>query len=177
MPQPMPVVRQWQWRGLIPQFAAIAALAVVVHIAFPNLDLPLDICVAALVYMLFCRFMRTRFARDHKNGMKAYHAQKFREAITHCEASYRFFSAHRWLDQGRSLFFGIASPNSYRVIALCNMAYCHAQSGDGQKARELYEQALREQPNCTLASASLNMLHSVSKTPNATPGASAGTNP
>jgi hypothetical protein len=171
MTQRMPVVRQLQWMGLIPQFVAIAMLAVVVHVAFPNLRVPFYIFIAALIYLVFCRFMRARFVRDHKNGMRAYHAQKFREAISHYEASYRFFSAHRRLDKWRSLFFGVVGPNPYRVVALCNMAYCHAQDGDGRKAIELYEEALREEPDCALAKASLKMLHSVSNISNATPGA------
>jgi small-conductance mechanosensitive channel len=171
MSQRMPVVRQLQWMGLIPQFVAIAVVAVIVGVAFPNAGVPADIFIGALVYLLFCRVMRARFAREHKSGMRAYHAQKFQDAISHFEASYRFFSTHRWLDTSRSLLFGVASPNPYRVIALCNMAYCYSQTGEGQRAIKLYEQALQEKPDCALAKASLNMLHSVSPTSNATPGA------
>jgi hypothetical protein len=171
MSQRMPVLRQLQWTGLIPQFVAIAVLAVIVRVAFPNLGVPVDIFIGALGYLIFCRVMRARFVRDHKSGMRAYHAQKFQGAISHFEASYRFFSTHRWLDTWRSLLFGVASPNPYRVIALCNMAYCYSQIGEGQRAIKLYEQALHEEPDCTLAKASLNMLHSVSPTSNATPSA------
>src|SRR4051812_11638021 len=117
MSQRMPVLRQLQWVGLIPQFVAIAVLAITVRVAFPNLEVPVDIFIGALLYLIFCRVMRARFARDHKSGMRAYHAQKFQDAISHFEASYRFFSTHRWLDTWRSLLFGVASPNPYRVIA------------------------------------------------------------
>jgi tetratricopeptide (TPR) repeat protein len=148
--------------GLIPQLIAIAILTAIGYAAFPNLGVPFDIFIAALVYLVFCRIMRAKFVRDHRSGMKMYHAQKFQEAISHFEASYRFFSAHRHLDTWRSLLFGVASPNPYRVIALCNMAYCYSQVGDGQQAIKLYQQALQEEPCCALAKASLNMLHSVS---------------
>jgi hypothetical protein len=133
----MPVVRQLQWMGLIPQFVAIAVFAVIVRVAFPNLGVPVDIFIGALVYLIFCRVMRARFVRDHQNGMRAYHAQKFQDAISHFEASYRFFSKHRRLDTWRSLLFGVASPNPYRIIALCNMAYCYSQTGEGQRAIKL----------------------------------------
>jgi len=167
MTQRMPVVRQMQWMGLIPQFVAIAVLAVIAYVVFPALDIPIDIFIAALGYLIFCRVMRARFVRDHRMGMRAYNAQKFQDAISHFEASYRFFSTHPRLDSWRSLLFGVASPNSYRVVALCNMAYCYSQSGYGQQAIKLYEQALLEKPDCAIAKASLNMLNSVSPTTNA----------
>ena len=168
MTRQMPVVRQLQLRRSVPQFLAIAALAVIAHLIIPGARIPVDISVAALAYLIFCRLMRALFVRDHRKGMKAYHSQEFHDAISHFEASYRFFSNHRSLDAWRSLLFGVASPNSYRVIALCNMAYCWSQAGDGQRAIALYEQALREKPDCTLAQASLNMLRSVTSTSNVT---------
>jgi tetratricopeptide (TPR) repeat protein len=168
MTQRMPVVRQLYWMELIPQFIAIALLAGIPYVAFPDLDVPFDVFIAALVYLIFCRVMRAKFVRDHTSGMKAYHAQRFQDAISHFEASYRFFSAHRGLDRWRSLLFGVASRNPYRVIALCNMAYCYSQAGDGAQAIKLYEQALHEKPDCTLAKASLNMLRSVSSASDAT---------
>jgi len=121
----MPVVRQLHWIGLIPQFIAIAVLAVIAHMAWSDSGVLFDLLIAALAYLIFCRLMRATFVRDHRSGMRAYHAQKFHEAISHFEASYQFFSAHRRLDTWRSLLFGVASPNPYRVIALCNMAYCY----------------------------------------------------
>ncbi len=159
----MPVIRQFHWMALVPQLLAIALIAVVVRIVLPNQDIPLDIFISALIYLLFCRAMRARFARDHKNGMRAYRAQKFEDAISHFEASYRFFSTHRRLDKWRSLLFGVAGPNPYRVLALCNMAYCYSQVGKGQQAIKLYEEALHEQPDCAVATASLNMLRSTSQ--------------
>jgi tetratricopeptide (TPR) repeat protein len=171
MTQQMPVVRQLQWMGLIPQFIAITILAIVVRAVLPNLGVPSDIFVAALVYLVFCRGLRALFARDHKNGMRAYYDQRFQDAISHFDASYRFFAAHRWLDTWRSLIFAVASANPYRVIALCNMAYCYSQTGEGQRAIRLYEQALHEEPNCTLAKASLNMLRSVSPASDLAPSA------
>jgi hypothetical protein len=164
----MPVVRQLQWRGFVPQSLAIAILAVIAHVILPGVGVPGDILIAALTYLIFCRLMRARFLRDHKEGMKAYRSQRFQDAISHFEAGYRFFSVHRNLDTWRSLLFGVVGPNPYRVIALCNMAYCWSQAGDGQRAITLYEQALQEEPDCALAKASLSMLRSASSTSDAT---------
>lgn len=104
--------------------------------------------IAALVYLIFCRIMRAKLTRDHSSGLRAYRAQKFQEAISYFKASYQFFSRHRHLDAWRSLLFGVASANPYRVIALCNMAYCYSQAGEGQQAMKLYQQPLQEEPGC-----------------------------
>lgn len=158
MPQPMPVVREIHWPGVIPQVIAISVIALIVHVCVATLDLPKIVCAAALIYLIICRSLRAIFVRDHKLGILEYRAGHFEAAITHFEASHRFFAAHRWLDRWRSPLMGVASWNPYRVIALANMAYCHAQLGDGAKAIELFEAVLREVPDHTVAKASLNML-------------------
>jgi tetratricopeptide (TPR) repeat protein len=171
MSQRMPVVRQEHWRGVTSQLIVIAALVLVVYMVFPKLGIIREFLIATLVYFIFCRIMRTIFTRDHKSGMRAYHARKFQDAISHFESSYRFFSTHRHLDRWRSALFGVLSQNPYRVMALCNSAYCYSQIGDGQRAITLYEQALQEEPDCALAKGSLNMLRSVSTAPNSTSSA------
>lgn len=163
----MPVVRQLRWGALVPQSVPIAVFAFVIHASVPRLLWSHSIFFAALSYLIICRILRATLTRDHIAGMAAYRAQLFDEAISHFQASYRFFSAHRRLDSFRSLLLGVASYNSYRVIALCNMAYCYTQIGQGHEAIKLYEQALIEAPDCMLAKASLNMLRSASTAPHA----------
>jgi tetratricopeptide (TPR) repeat protein len=158
MSQPKPVIRQLYWPGLIPQLLAVAVLSVATWLVLPATDLGLAIFVGAIVYLIFCRLMRWSLVRDHTQGMRAYQAGRFQDAIFHFEASHRFFSDHRRLDACRSLLFGVASQNSYRVIALGNMAYCYGQLGDGGKAIELFERVLQEMPEHAVAKSSLNLL-------------------
>lgn len=165
MAQNMPVVRQVHWIQLLPQVAVLALLAVIIDACAPRLRWNEAILIAAAAYLVWCRILRAIVTRNHIAGMKAYRARRFNEAISHYLASYRFFSAHPHLDAWRSAVFGVASGNPYRIIALCNMAYCHGQIGEGQKAIELFEQALAEQPDCTLARVSLNMLRSTAPAP------------
>jgi len=160
MQQKMPVVRQLHWISLIPQLVAIAALTLPIYAVIPPLGLFRASAIAALVYLIFCRLMRSWLTRDHILGMKAYHAQHFDEAILHFENSYGFFSAHHKVDAWRSMLFGVASRNPYRTIALMNKAYCCGQTQRGQEAIELYERVLNEDPECKLAQASLTMLRS-----------------
>jgi tetratricopeptide (TPR) repeat protein len=124
----------------------------------PAADRSQAIFVGAIVYLIWCRLMRWFLVRDHSEGMRAYRAGRFQDAISHFDASYRFFSTHRRLDAYRALLFGVASQNSYRIIALGNMAYCYGQLGDGAKAIELYERVLQEAPEHAVAKSSLNLL-------------------
>jgi hypothetical protein len=175
MPQKMPVIRQIHWPGLIPQFIMIAAFAMAIHFFWPRTAWDKSVFLswdraffcAALAYLIMCRVLRAVFTRHHIAGMRAYHACRFEEAISHFQASYQFFSAHRLLDACRAWVLGVASANSYLAIALCNMAFCHSQAGRGAKAIELYEQALSESPGFMTASASLRALRSMSPTENA----------
>lgn len=158
MSQPMPVVRQVYWPGLIPQFLAIAVLCAASWLLLPMGVRGMAILVGGIAYLVFCRMMRWWLVRDHAQGIQAYRAGRFQDAIAHFDASHRYFSAHRRLDAWRSLLFGVASQNSYRIIALGNMAYCYGQLGDGARAVELYERVLQEVPDHAVAKSSLNLL-------------------
>jgi tetratricopeptide (TPR) repeat protein len=171
MSQQRPVVRQLQWSQLIPQIFAISVLAFFGRLLFPSVRIFSVLVGAALVYLVFCRISRALFLRDHQAGIADYQAGRFAEAIKHFEASRAFFSQHPRVDSFRSLLFGVAGPNPFRIVALCNMAYCYSQLGDGAGAISLYEQALAESPDCALARASLNMLRSTSPLPDATQSA------
>jgi tetratricopeptide (TPR) repeat protein len=158
MPQPIPVVREIYWAGLIPQFVAIVILAIATHFCFPALLVNQYVLVAAAIYLILCYSLRAIFVREHRRGINAYRAGRFADAITHFQASYEYFLVHRWLDTWRSFFFSVASRNSYKVISMGNMAYCHAQLGNREKSIELYEQVLREAPDHPVARATLNIL-------------------
>jgi hypothetical protein len=161
MAQPMPVVRQMKWSALIPQFVPIALFALALHSTPLQLDWPGSILIGGIVYWIICRILRRIFVRDFIAGMKAYRARNFEQAIAHFSATYDFFLKHRRLDSFRSLLFGVAGPNPYRILAQCNIAYCHTQLGRGTTAIEFYEKALAESPECTLAQTSLTALRSM----------------
>lgn len=169
MQQRMPVVRQVHRISLIPQLAGIVGLALLIYAIFPRLGFIRASLIAALGYLIFCRVMRSLLMRDHILGMRAFQAQHLDDAILHFDNSYRFFSAHRKMDAWRSLLLGVASRNPYRIIALCNKAYCYGQTARGPEAIKLYEQVLNEDPDCMLAQASLTMLRAGSAGSNEPP--------
>ncbi len=162
MPQPMPVIRQLHLPSLLPQAVVITVLTFIIHVSAPHTHWSHAVFFAALMYLASCRILRATLTRHQIAGMIACRANRFDDAIRQFQASYEFFSTHRTLDSLRAWIFGVASANPYRIIALCNMAFCYGQMGNGHKAAALYEQALTEAPDCTLAKVSLNMLHSTS---------------
>ena len=53
-----------------------------------------------------------------------------------------------------------SSKMSYKEMALVNIAFCYGQLGEGEKAREYYNAALKENPNNGMAIAALKLLDS-----------------
>jgi tetratricopeptide (TPR) repeat protein len=158
MAQPLPVIRDIYLPGLLPQFAAIATLAFAARLIFPNATISAAALAGMATYLVASQSLRRILTREHRRGMAAYRAGDFQKAISHFEINLRYFSSHPKLDAWRSLIFAVASRNSYRVMAIGNIAYCSAHLGDGAKAIELYEQVLREVPDHAVAKASLKML-------------------
>lgn len=157
MTQRLPVARQLYWPGLLPQFGAITLIDLAIF-QFTDTDFAVSTLLAAGLYWLACGVMRRFFANDQRLGMRAYRASKFEEAVGHFKNSYDFFTKHPWLDRYRFLLLGTSSVNPYRTISLCNMAFCEAQLGHGNRAIELYEEALKLTPDCAIAQVALRML-------------------
>lgn len=161
MTQRLPVVRQIYWPGLLPQFAAIGLLDLIIY-PFADADLGVSTFVAAILYWAFCLLMRASVAKDQKRGIAAYRQEKFEEALGHFMKSYDLFTKHPWLDKYRFFLLGTSSVNPYRTISLCNMAFCEGQLGHGNRAIELYEEALKLTPDCAIAQVALRMLRATS---------------
>ena len=166
MSQPLPVIRQIYWPQRIPQLIAILLLAGLVRLFFPMATVVELLVAGVVIYFFVSRFFRAALLGEHTKGMALYRAGRFEEAISHFQANYEFFSKHRKIDAWRSLLFGVASRNPFRVISLGNMVYCHGQLGNGAKAIELYEEVLREMPDHAVAIASLKMLNAMAPRPN-----------
>ncbi|RYZ22546.1 MAG: hypothetical protein EOO10_21625 [Chitinophagaceae bacterium] len=49
---------------------------------------------------------------------------------------------------------------SYREMALCNVAFCYSQIGEGKMAIDWYTRTLKEFPESGLAQTALRMLYS-----------------
>lgn len=90
--------------------------------------------------------------------MQMVNQQKFPDAVTYFENSYNFFNRNSWIDKYRFATLLSSSKMSYKEMALNNIAFCYAQSGNGVKSKEHYEKTLLEFPNSGIAKAGLNVL-------------------
>ncbi|WP_132055695.1 hypothetical protein [Pseudocnuella soli] len=149
-------MRQVAWISLVPQLAFMGLLILIFYLcrsSEPFLH-------GTLTYLAISFCLRTFIPRDHMQGMKLVKEQKFSEAIPSFKRSYEFFSKNLWIDKYRFLTLLSSSRMSYREMALCNVAFCYSQVGEGIKAVECYTETLKEFPDSGLAQTALRMLHS-----------------
>jgi len=157
MASTVPTIRQLSWLSVIPQLIVIGLLIFLYHLA--NFDQPF--IFGALTYSLLALGLRNLIAKNHRQGMRLVKQQKFVDALPYFEKSVDYFAKNTWVDKYRYLTLLSSSKMTYKEMGLCNIAFCYSQTGNGQKAKEYYEQALREFPENGLAIAALNMLKSV----------------
>lgn len=157
----VPVVRRVAWLSVLLQLIIIALFTYLFHLA----GFSEPFVFAALSYSLLAFILRKSIANEHRTGMKLVKQHKFAEALSLFKRSVDYFTKHKWVDDYRSLTLLSASGMSYREMGLCNIAFCYSQTGNGEKAIEYYELALKEFPGNGLAVAGLNMLRSVQSQP------------
>jgi tetratricopeptide (TPR) repeat protein len=153
----IPIVRQIGWLSVIPQFLVMGILIFIYHLI--GSEMPMF--WGALTYLLFSFGLRSIVPIKHRRGIKLTKQYKFAEAIPYFQQSADFFSRHNWVDKYRYLILLNSSKLSHREMAFCNIAFCYSQIGDGQKAKEYYQQTLKEYPENGMAIAGLNMLNSM----------------
>jgi tetratricopeptide (TPR) repeat protein len=155
-------IRPISWIATIPQFlAGAAAILVVWALTGSATD---GMLYGAAIYLVYSFGSRMLLARAHRRGIRLAHQHRFAEAIAEYEASYDFFSRHRWLDDYRSIFMMTPGAMSYREMALVNIAFAYSQLGDGVQAVEYYRRALDEFPGNQIALAALKMMESAAHT-------------
>jgi len=151
--------------GVAVQLVFVSFLAVMVAFAFGVTVPTLAFLIAALAWSVFTRVLRLSLTSQFRRGITRLRKARFTEAIPLLEASYAAFARRPWIDRFRFVLLGSASSMSYREMALCNAAFAYSQVGDGARAIQLYEQALREFPGSSLATSSLQMLRAGQSVP------------
>lgn len=153
----VPTVKQVAWISLIPQLTVLGLLVYIYYI----FQSPKPFLYGALTYFGLSFFLRNFVAKYHRAGMRLVKQNNFVEAIYKFEKSVDFFTKNNWLDRYRFLTLLSSSNMTYKEMGLCNIAFCYSQTNNGQKAKEYYEQILREFPENGLAIAALRMLNSI----------------
>ncbi len=153
----VPMVRKIAWLAILVQVIIIALLIFL----YQQISFGDPFIFAALTYVILAFLLRNIFSKQHRIGILLVKQQRFTEALPFFQKSYDDLNKRSWIDKYRCLTLFSSSKLSYREMALCNMAFCYSQIGEGQKARAYYELALKTNPQNGLAIAGLNMLNSI----------------
>lgn len=152
----VPFTRQIAWLPVIVQIIFIWLLIYLFDLA----GFTQPFIFAAVTYVILAFLLRNIFAKQHRTGIRLVKQHRFAEAIPYFQKSYAYFSQQSWVDRYRFLTLLSATAMSYREMGLCNIAFCYAQIGEGQKAKEYYQLTLKDYPQNGLAITGLNMLNS-----------------
>ena len=131
-----PVVRQIAWLSLIPQLVLFGLLIFIISLAVKPFETAL--VYALFVYLLIILIVRYAIPHNHRKGIALYKTGKYLQAIKEFEKSYNFFCRHSWIDKYRFITLLSSSRISYTEMALINMAFCYAQSGDAESSKQYW---------------------------------------
>lgn len=153
----VPVVKQVAWLFMIPQLFIIGSIMMACYLVGRTENSAL---YGVLIYWGIAFILRNVVAKDHRKGMQLVKENKFTEAIPYFSKSYEYFTKYVWVDNYRYLTLLSSSKMCYREMALCNIAFCYSQIGEGRKAAEFYKKTLETYPENGLAQSALRMLES-----------------
>jgi len=156
MTMKLPVIKETAWLSLIPHLLVISTFMVLASAA----GMGIHALIGAGVYISLSVVLKKTLARYHQRGMAYLENREFAEALNKFELSYHVFSRYRWIDKWRYIILLSSSRMCFKEMALLNMAYCKAQLGLEEKARELYKRTLAEFPASAMARAAIQVLNS-----------------
>jgi len=154
MASSLPIIRQLAWLSLLPHIAVLLLLVTIAYL----LGAPEPLLVAAIAYLIISLLLRSTIPRHHRRGMGLFKQERFAEAIPHFSKSYDFFMRHNWVDRWRALTMLSSSRISYKEMALLNVAFCLAQTGERERSIQEYRRVLTEFPGSKVAEAALKLL-------------------
>lgn len=150
----VPTTRSIDWVSLLPQFAVLFGLVIVLDV----LNVPQPILVGSVLYLVLAIALKLGLTGAHRKGIHAVKAGRFTEAIPYFERSRAYFEERPWLDRYRYLLLLSSSAWSYREMAMANKAFSLSQLGMRTDAINSYEEVLREYPESALATVPLRMM-------------------
>jgi tetratricopeptide (TPR) repeat protein len=156
----VPALKQVAWISLIPQLIVMGLLIYIYYI-FHSQE---PFLYGALTYLGLSFVLRNFVAKYHREGMRLVKQHNYTDAIRKFEKSVSFFTKNKWLDRYRFVTLLSSSKMTYKEMGLCNIAFCYGQTNNGQRAKEYYEQTLKEFPDNGLDIAALRMISSFENT-------------
>jgi hypothetical protein len=174
--QPPPPARLYVRRlsrpALLLHLAAVGGLVAATARIFPEYGALDAILVGAAPYVLYSAVARPILTRHHRAGIRFLRAGRFPEAVRAFGESRDFFARHPALDRYRFVLLTSAGRATYRELAMANLAYALARSGDAAAARHACDEALAAFPGSVLARSIRDSLPGASPSP--VPGGKGG---
>ena len=154
----VPLVRPISWLAFL--------IIIIVWISFMAIFAFLfqfnGIYIGSIIFFVLSISLQQIIPASHNKGMKAIKKNDFKTALEHFNNSVDFFTRYNWVDKYRAITLLSTAKMSYREMALCNMAFCYSQKNEAEKAKDLYEQILKEYPDNGVAFYSLNSINTFS---------------
>lgn len=154
----VPVFRPVSWLA----FLIIILIWIIFMAIFAFLFQFEGIYIGSIIFFILSVSLQQIIPASHNKGAKAIKKKDFKTALEYFSESVDFFTRYDWVDKYRAITLLTTAKMSYREMALCNMAFCYSQTNEAEKAKNLYEQILKEYPNNGVAFYSLNSIKTFS---------------
>ncbi|NJM95601.1 MAG: hypothetical protein HC792_05225 [Acaryochloridaceae cyanobacterium CSU_5_19] len=149
-----PIVRPVSWLNAA---ITLGILGLFVLLGY-SLDRINGIFLGAMIYLVLSQVLRRIILRHHRKAIRHCKRREFEQAIPEFQESVAFFREYEWVDRFRAVTLLSSAGMKYREMALVSLGFCYAQIGDDTKARQNYEQCLREFPNNEMAKSALRLM-------------------
>ena len=157
-----PVLRQRSWLASILHVFLFLAFTIIFTFCVGSFIDGFDLTL--LVFFIAYLLLRVLVPKNHRQGAEFYRSGDYAQAISEFEKSYAFFTKHAWIDKYRYIVLLSAGRISYAEMSLINIAICYTQMGDGNKAKEYYEETLSQFPDSEFAKMALQKLDAAANT-------------
>lgn len=154
----VPIVRAASWLAVI-----VIIFVWIIFMAIFTFLFQIDgIYIGSILFFILMVSLQRLIPTSLIKGMKAIKKNDFKTALEFFNKSVDFFTQYDWVDKYRAITLLSAAKMSYREMSLCNIAFCYSQTNEGEKAKDLYEQILKEYPDNGIAYYSLNSINTFS---------------
>jgi len=154
------VKQETNWFALFPKLLVVGILCV----CFYPIDKQNFFFIAFFVYLLLTLLARWLFFPNVLyEGIKLIREAKFQEAIPVVQQTIDYYSKKPWIDKYRFWLLISSAKRTITESSTCNLAYCYLQIGQVKRAKEIYEDVLRQYPENVNAKSMLNTINLVSK--------------
>lgn len=148
MKRNVPIYNPISWKSTIPNLIMLGLYTLMYWIVGVQKAYMFGVGTWIMISMLIRPYF---FERKLKSGLRLVQQEKFNEAIPLFKDFLDYFKRYRFLDRWRFYILLSANKFTYEEIGLMNIALCYSQIGELEKASEIYQSALKINPDNEVA--------------------------